>query len=150
MRYYLNNLIVRRSLLVAVAFLACVGAPAFVHAWNLQGACEGVPSAVQVGEEVLWTATQTSTMKPGEGHYEWTWSGIGGLAGATQSVSKTYTTTGTKTASVVIKLVLNGGGTEKITRSCTVAVQEPPKECKLEITKSVNRTTASVGDTLTY
>ena len=140
----------RKSLLVAVVFLACAGTPAFVHAWNLQGACDGVPSAVQVGEEVLWTATQTSTMKPSEGHYEWTWSGTNGLTGAMQLVPKTYTIAGIKTASVIIKLVLNGGGIETITRSCTVAVQEPPKECKLEINKLVDKTTASIGDTLTY
>ena len=124
--------------------------PQQASAWNLQGSCAGIPSTVFVGEPIAWSATQTSTMKPSEGHYEWSWSGTDGLSGSTQSVSKSYSAAGTKNATVVIKLVLNGGGTEKITRSCSVVVKTPPGECKMEITKAVDKTTASIGDTLTY
>jgi len=122
-------------------------------AWNLQGSCSVAPASPNIGETVTWTATQTSTMTPSQGHYEYSWSGTDGLAGISNPVSKSYATTGTKNATVVIMLVLNAGGREKITRNCfTVVKTSPPLpgQCKLEMTKEVDKATATVGDVLTY
>ncbi len=125
-------------------------------AWNLQGSCSANVSSANTGDTVTWTATQTSTMTPSQGHYEYVWSGTDSLSGTTQSVSKIYNTTGTKNASVVIKLVLNSGGIETITRTCSVNITTPPPppppvgECKLEIVKTVDKATAVPGDILTY
>ena len=135
---------------LSVAVFLCAIVPNLAFAWNLQGSCAGVPASVEIGDTVTWSATQTSTMQPNEGHYEWSWSGTDSLSGTTQSVTKSYTTAGTKNASVVIKLVLNSVGVESITRTCKVTVTAPPPVCTLEITKSVDKTTASIGDTVTY
>ncbi len=125
-------------------------------AWNLQGSCSASVTTANTGDVVNWTASRTSTMTPSQGHYEYIWSGTDSLSGLTQSVSKIYSTAGTKNASVVIKLVLNTGGIETITRNCSVNIttQPPPPppvgECKLEITKIVDKATALSGDILTY
>ncbi|OHA18664.1 MAG: hypothetical protein A2664_00350 [Candidatus Taylorbacteria bacterium RIFCSPHIGHO2_01_FULL_46_22b] len=139
---------------ITVATLFLLGllsvVPQSALAWNLQGSCVGVPSSVSVGDSVLWSATQTSTMLPHEGHYEWVWSGTNGLSGTSQTLAKTYTTPGIKNATVVISMVLDMGLVEKITRSCQITVTAPPPQCVLEITKTVDKTTAQVGDILTY
>ena len=96
-------------------------------AWNLQGACAGIPNEVNVGETVAWTASQTSTAQPGDGtHYEWHWSSNDNLSGTTQSVSKTYTTAGTKNATVIISLIISPNNLEKITRTCSIIVKTSP------------------------
>lgn len=121
-------------------------------AWNLQGSCSANASSSNTGDTVVWSATQSSTMTAGQGHYEYVWSGTDSLTGTTQSVSKIYATAGTKNTSVIIKMVLNSGLIEKITRTCsaTITTPPPPGECKLELVKSVDKATALPGDILTY
>lgn len=133
----------------AVAFAAALFLPAMVLAWNLQGACAGAPTTARVGDMIAWTATQTSTLQTGQGHYEWSWSGADGLSGATQSVSKTYATPGVKNATVLIKLALASGKIESITRSCSVTITTPPPP---ELTGSCAATPGSgtVGSSFTW
>src|SRR3989338_4715081 len=99
--------ILRLSVFSLALFLFSPAIP--FYAWNLQGACAGSPYSASVGTPINWTATQSSTPEPtasghDAGHYEWSWSGTDGLSGVAQSVSKTYTTPGVKTATVTITL----------------------------------------------
>lgn len=123
--------------LIVMAYIAALFLPAPALAWNLQGACVGAPTIASVGDMITWTATQTSTLLPGQGHYEWSWSGTDGLSGTTQSVSKTYATPGTKNATVIIKLVLTSGKVESITRSCSITITQSPSPATLTVIKRV-------------
>lgn len=123
--------------LVAVLFAAVLFLPAPVLAWNLQGACTGSPSTASVGDMITWAATQTSTLLPGQGHYEWSWSGTENLSGGAQAVQKMYATVGMKNATVIIKLVLTSGKIENITRTCSITITQPPSPATLTVIKRV-------------
>lgn len=123
--------------LIVMAYIAALFLPAPALAWNLQGACVGAPTTASVGDMITWTATQTSTLLPGQGHYEWSWSGTDGLSGATQSVTKTYATPGVKNASVLIRLVLTSGNIESITRTCSITITQSPSPATLTVVKRV-------------
>jgi len=64
----------------------------------LSGSCSVSPTSVYTGSPVTWTASASG----GAGSYTYSWSGTDSLSGAVASISKTYTTVGTKTASVTI------------------------------------------------
>src|SRR3989338_1540660 len=99
----INNILVG----FLISFAIVVYMPSDVFAWNLQGSCVGSPSTATIGTPITWTASQTSTLQSSQGHYIWSWSGTDGLSGSTQSVVKSYGTAGTKTATVIITIVLN-------------------------------------------
>ena len=61
--------------------------------------CSASPSSATAGSQVIWTATGASG---GIAPYTYTWSGDENLSGNTSSVQKTYSTAGTKTASVTV------------------------------------------------
>ena len=115
--------------LIVFSAIVALGVLAFAtsaFAWNLEGSCVGVPSEINVGESVTWTADQTSTAQPDDGtYYTWLWSGNESLSGTTQSTSKSYTIAGVKNASVEISLIIWLGNIETITRSCQITVIEP-------------------------
>ncbi|HEY4496110.1 MAG TPA: hypothetical protein VJC04_02010, partial [Candidatus Paceibacterota bacterium] len=116
--------------LIVFGTIIALGALIFttpVLAWNLEGSCAGLPTEVNIGETVIWTANQTSTAIPGDGtFYTWQWSGDESLSGITQSISKTYTTAGVKNASVKISLIITPSNIETITRTCSITVKTPP------------------------
>lgn len=64
----------------------------------LSGSCSVSPTSVYTGSPATWTAVATG----GTGSYTYSWSGTDSLSGVVASIAKTYTTTGTKTASVTI------------------------------------------------
>jgi len=64
----------------------------------VQASCVASPSSIVVGESSTWTVTLSN----GEGTHTYSWSGTDNLSGTGSSVTKTYTTPGTKTASVTI------------------------------------------------
>ena len=64
----------------------------------LSGSCSVSPTSVYTGSPVTWTASAWG----GAGSYTYSWSGTDSLSGAVASISKTYTTVGTKTASITI------------------------------------------------
>ncbi|OHA26570.1 MAG: hypothetical protein A3C06_03280 [Candidatus Taylorbacteria bacterium RIFCSPHIGHO2_02_FULL_46_13] len=135
---------------VLASFVATFIVPMSALAWNLQGSCAGVPPTVNVGETVTWTATRSSTGTASDSHYEYFWSGTNSLSGTSQSVSKTYTTAGTKNATVVIKLVINAGGSESITRSCSITVTNPPPPPTLVGSCAVAPSSAAIGDNVSW
>lgn len=61
--------------------------------------CYASPSRIDVDERVTWRATPHG----GNGNYNVSWDGTNGLDGSGTSVTKRYTTSGTKNATVTVK-----------------------------------------------
>ena len=81
----------------------------------LTGSCAAYPSNPETGETVTWDASASG----GSGSYSYSWSGTNGLSGSGDNVYKSYSSEGTKNATVVIT-----SGGESITRSCSVFVED--------------------------
>lgn len=95
---------------------------------TLTGSCSASPNPVVTNQLVTWSTTRSG----GTGSYTYSWSGTDGLSGSTQDVSKAYSTTGTKNATVVIT-----SGNQSITRNCSVTVNvQPPQTYLLDVLKS--------------
>ena len=60
--------------------------------------CSGNSASINVGNSVLWT----SNVSGGNGVYIYSWTGTDGLSGSSNSVQKTYSSTGNKTASLTV------------------------------------------------
>lgn len=81
-------------------------------AWNtvtvtypsITGSCAADFSSAVLGTTYTWTA---SGISGGNGSYSYAWSGTEGLSGSGSSVHKTYTTAGTKSASVTVTSASN-------------------------------------------
>jgi len=84
-----------------------------VNAQSLSVSCSVSTTTPTVGGTVTWS----SNVSGGTGSYTFSWSGTEALAGASGSVSKAYTTTGIKTASVSIA---SGGSSASCSSSVTV------------------------------
>ncbi len=119
------------------------------------------------GDTVVWTAVPTG----GVGTYTYNWSGIDGLYGSNQTVSKNYWLPGVKTAGLTVT-----SGVQSVTRTCsnlvTVSVRPitlvnttpttggdyPPTTTyvapktypQLEVACSANTATANVNDTVVW
>lgn len=73
----------------------------------LLASCRVSPSTAEVGETVAWT----STVSGGSGSYSYSWSGTDNLSGSASQISRAYTTTGQKTASLTVTDNATGSGT---------------------------------------
>jgi len=88
----------------------------------LTGSCYATPSNPQVGEEMKWSADAAG----GAGGHTYTWTGTDGLnSTGFHYAFKTYGTSGTKNATVVISDIAYGG-TQTITANCSVNVSPEP------------------------
>lgn len=76
----------------------------------LAGSCSPSPSSTYTTRSVTWTASMTG----GSGSYTYSWSGSDSLSGSNSTVSKTYSSAGTKTASVYVV-----SGSQSATISCS-------------------------------
>ncbi|HEY9583643.1 MAG TPA: hypothetical protein VJI66_01605 [Candidatus Paceibacterota bacterium] len=76
---------------------------------NLSASCYSNPTTGEVGDRIYWR----SSVHGGDGNYNITWSGTNGLDGNGDSVTKRYTTPGTKNASITVR---SAGQT--ISRNC--------------------------------
>lgn len=79
----------------------------------LDGYCQASPSSVETGDQVRWTAYPSG----GTGNYSYDWSGTNSLNGSGKTVYKTYSSTGSKDATV--RITSDG---QTITRDCSVDV----------------------------
>ena len=77
----------------------------------LSASCYPSITSTVTGIPVTWTVAPTG----GDGSYTYSWSGDDGLTGTTSTLIKTYTTLGTKTASMIVSS--GGSSTEPI--ACT-------------------------------
>ncbi len=81
------------------------------------GSCSGSPNPATTGSSMTWSVPVPTG---GTGSYTYSWSGTDSLGGTTRTVNKTYTTTGTKNASVVVT-----SGAEQVTKNCSITVNAP-------------------------
>lgn len=102
------------------------------------GSCSATPSTGPTGQIIRWTATPPTGLFTGTPTYSWT--GTNGLTGTTQSVSKSYTTAGTKTATVTIRQGV-GDAARVNTYSCSATITSAVPA----VTCSVSPTTINVG-----
>lgn len=79
--------------------------------------CLANPNPQSIDNSVTWSANASG----GEGSYTYAWSGSDGLTGSASSVQKTYSTTGMKSASV---LVTSGAQANSV--ACTALEVEDP------------------------
>jgi hypothetical protein len=134
-KQYLNLILL--IILLGVGFFTW---PAAASAWNLKAFCSVLPTEAFVGETITWTASQTSTAKPGDGTYFiWSWSGDDGLNGTSQSVQKIYQTAGVKKATILVTLVIKPGKTESSSATCEVTIKDKPP-ATLKVIKQVINT----------
>ena len=85
----------------------------------VSGTCSASPTSLTTGGSSTWAATPSG----GDGTYTYSWSGTDGLSGSTKNVTKTYTSIGTKTASVTI----SSAGSSKVAQCAnSVTVSAPP------------------------
>jgi len=81
---------------------------------NLTAYCVANPTSATVGQNIIWTVYPAG----GNGSYSYSWTGTDGLSyGNASAIQKTYTYSGTKTATVT---VYSAGQT--ITANCTATV----------------------------
>jgi hypothetical protein len=102
--------------------------------------CTANPSQVDVGGTVTYSVTATG----GNGNYTYSWSGTDGLSGNNQSVSKSYSTSGTKTAFATVN-----SGNESRTATCSSVVRQVQVP-QLNLSCVSNPSQANVNDTVTY
>jgi len=79
----------------------------------LSASCSASPTALIVGGSTTWSSSPSG----GTGSYAYVWSGTDSLSGTTKNVSKTYSSVGTKTASVKIT-----SGSQSLTKACSNSV----------------------------
>lgn len=83
----------------------------------LVGSCSVAPTSIMTGQAVTWSSTASG----GTGVYTYSWSGTDGIGGATQSITPSYSTAGTKTASVTIM-----SGVQSILVPCSNSLSVTP------------------------
>ena len=79
--------------------------------------CQASPQIANIGQDITWTVAPV----PASGSYTYSWSGDDNLSGSSQIVTKSYSTTGTKTGIVDI-----GGATNPQQCTGTVRVTASP------------------------
>lgn len=81
----------------------------------LNGNCVISPTTAYINQDVSFSASATG----GNGSYSYSWTGDNGINSAAQSFTGRYSYAGYKTATVTIR-----SGSESITRTCGVTIQE--------------------------
>ena len=111
---------------------ATVTAPAIV------GTITATPNTLNIGETTTFSVTGVSG---GTGSYTYAWSGTDSLSGTAASITKSYTTVGTKTGTCTIT-----SGTQTLVLNTSVTVAVPA----IVGTITATPTTGNIGDSITY
>lgn len=107
----------------------------------INGSCVANTSSAEIGDTVNWSATGVTG---GNGNYSYSWSGSEGLSGNGSSVSKSYATSGSKSAALTIT-----SGTQHITRNCNTYISSVIVQPEtLSGSCSANTSNPEVGDTV--
>jgi|GEM_PF-3201281 len=103
--------------------------------------CSPSSSSVNTGQTIIWQANVTGGN--GAGSYTYSWSGTDGLTSTLSSVGKSYSTAGTKYATVA---VTSGGQSQ--TANCSAVVNQliPP----LAVSCSVSPNSINTGNSATF
>ncbi len=76
----------------------CGNVTVFAEPSQMTASCSASPSTLSVNNSTTWTANVSG----GDAPYTYNWSGTDGLTGTNSTVSKTYSSTGSKSATVTI------------------------------------------------
>ncbi len=106
---------------------------------SVSGTCAGYPSSINVGQTVTWSANGSG----GNGNYSYSWSGAS--SGSGQTVTNTYNTAGTQTATVRIS-----SGGSSVTRTCSVYVQNNQINTNLDGYCTASPSNVYSGNTVTW
>lgn len=121
---------------------------------NLGASCYASPTLIQAGETTSWGVAAYG----GNGVYSYSWSGTDGLSGNSSYVLKSYTTPGTKSASVRVSsngrsVTVNCAPSVFVNGSISGAVapsQIPVNGGALNVVCSVNKASSVVGSSVTW
>ena len=89
---------------------------------SVSGTCSVSPAGITSGSSATWTAVPSG----GDGTYTYSWSGTSGLTGTARTVTKSYSTTGTKTGTVIIT---SAGVSKTVQCSNSLIVSSPTPQC---------------------
>jgi len=106
----------------------------------LEGSCTASPTSVATGQNVTWSVSAAG----GTGSYTYNWTGADTNGQTARSFTKTYSTTGTKTAVATIT-----SGTQTMNVSCSTNVTTTPVN-DLAVTCRVSDTTVDEGDSVDF
>lgn len=95
----------------------CASATVEAAAAELTASCSADDSKVETDEEVVWSVSASG----GDAPYTYNWGGTDDLSGSATTVKKTYTTEGTKTATVD---VTSSDGQVVIGATCSTVVKD--------------------------
>jgi hypothetical protein len=99
----------------------------------LAASCSASPTSVTTGQSTSWT----SVVSGGSSPYSYSWSGTDSLSGTSANISKTYTTTGTKTASLTVTSADNQTKTVNCDNSVSVSSTYTPAPDYIALTPSL-------------
>ncbi|HRH26444.1 MAG TPA: PKD domain-containing protein [Candidatus Paceibacterota bacterium] len=106
---------------------------------NLDVTCEPNNQSYNVGSSVNWNANATG----GNGSYSYSWTGTDGLSANSRSISKTYNSTGWKTATVTVT-----SGNQSDSAQCGVNIVNPTSN--LAVTCEPNNQNFNTGSTVNW
>ncbi len=104
------------------------------------GSCSVSESTAHIGDTVTFTGSASG----GNGYYTYSWNGTDGLSGLTRQVSQSYSTSGTKYATVTIT-----SNNQSIQQTCSVNVNQPQQN-NLVVSCSANPSSVNVNNPITW
>ncbi len=107
---------------------------------DLDVSCSANPDNIEIGESTTWTASVSG----GTGSYSYSWSGTNSLSGSSKTITKTYTSEGTKSATV---RVTSGGKTGYA--NCSMSVEEEIND-NLEVSCYADDDSVETGDSIKW
>ncbi len=107
---------------------------------NLTASCSVNPSVINVNGYLNWSVFASG----GTGSYTYTWTGTNGLSGNSSSVSKSYSSTGTKIGTVIIT-----SGDQSISKTCS-AVVEQKIDNNLSVSCYASPSNSQIGDKVNW
>lgn len=105
---------------------------------QLSVSCAGTPNPTTTGTPVSWS----STVSGGNAPYTYSWTGSNNLSSTAATASKSYTTDGTKTATVAV----SSDDGQRVSADCSITVNYPPVTASC----SADKATANIGDPVTW
>lgn len=108
---------------------------------TLTGSCAANASSARVGDTIVWT----SNVSGGNSPYTYSWSGDDSLGSNSSSVSKSYGSTGTKNATVVI----TSADGQSITRQCSTSITQEQTQ-NMTASCYANASGVQIGNTVTW
>ena len=107
---------------------------------SLDASCSVTPSSVNVNGSLNWSSSASG----GTGSYVYSWSGTDSLSGSGSSVSKVYSSTGSKVGTVTIT-----SGSQSVVRSCSAVVNQVVNN-DLSISCSASPSNVDINEDVTW